>query len=816
MPLDQFIEMVKRALPEDVRPEELLGAAPNDMWRDDPYGAMCHALRACTRLNWEAYLERNADVKAAQVDACQHYIRHGIYEGRRLISWHGMKQPEEQGCPVVSVVLTNHNNAYLLVKSLESVVTQTLKAIEIVFVDDCSTDGSLHVARKYADNDDRIKIIVNDICYGSLLTRKRGVMAASGRYVILLDSFDVLEADVCEIAARTMALGYDMVRFDDSLYGSVYIKQIDESNHVTNKNIETEEYFYGEILSKLLVDWQKNDSMGNNVYLREIAVAGLSSLPDNYIMEYKYMLEELAIIKYIRNLCIIKNKYYKRRLTKPVKFETAKDMIFTNIYDKCKTVACIKQFIKENQLNISLERFYIELCNSIIIGFIKNSHNCEISKMFWDSTKILGFDSCLKALIKFYPDRINEIINLSRREIDIRSVRHIGIFYPVLGPGGVEMVIHTLCGIFENTGYKISIFTEEKTEHDLIFPAWVNIIYITPVFQGDANLLERMLGFEKAVSNSGIDIMLHASTWRSHIAWDLLVLHRYNIPIIITWHATFGFPLIGHFGHNLQTLEAIFRSVSAVTCLSVADELYLRLRGINAIYLPNPIKQIPYNPPSEIPAKIAVVGRFGADEKQAGQSLKVMKEVVKQAPWISMILIGDFYNDQQREEFRIRIKRYGLEENVSLTGWVDDTNFFLRQCGVLLSVAYWEAFPMGIAEAQAIGLPCVIYDLCIEQGRNNPSIIKVPQGDFRAAASEVVRVLGDREEWRKLSFIAVENARQYSPEVFAANLKWLLANFQKCMPIRKYGHEDYQTVAKIVSCYGSHKKPEVWDNYEII
>ena len=62
----------------------------------------------------------------------------------------------------VSVIIPVYNVEDYLKECLDSVLSQTLKDIEVICVDDCSTDDSLKILQEYANNDDRIKIIKNE------------------------------------------------------------------------------------------------------------------------------------------------------------------------------------------------------------------------------------------------------------------------------------------------------------------------------------------------------------------------------------------------------------------------------------------------------------------------------------------------------------------------------------------------------------------------------------------------------------------------------------------------------------------------------
>lgn len=112
--------------------------------------------------------------------------------------------------PKVSVVIPVYNTEKYLRQCLDSLQNQTLKDLEIICVDDGSTDGSLVVLKEYAGRDPRFRII-SQMNQGPGAARNAGLDQASGEYLIFLDSDDWFEPDFLEsMAARAEATGADV------------------------------------------------------------------------------------------------------------------------------------------------------------------------------------------------------------------------------------------------------------------------------------------------------------------------------------------------------------------------------------------------------------------------------------------------------------------------------------------------------------------------------------------------------------------------------------------------------------------------------
>jgi glycosyltransferase involved in cell wall biosynthesis len=115
----------------------------------------------------------------------------------------------------VSICIPVYNVEPWLPAALDSACNQTLKDIEIICVDDGSTDGSLAILKSYAGKDPRIKVLENEKNRGTLYSRVRAALASTGDYVLWLDPDDELFPDISEkTLAAAQRTGADIVFFN--------------------------------------------------------------------------------------------------------------------------------------------------------------------------------------------------------------------------------------------------------------------------------------------------------------------------------------------------------------------------------------------------------------------------------------------------------------------------------------------------------------------------------------------------------------------------------------------------------------------------
>ena len=111
--------------------------------------------------------------------------------------------------PKVSVIIPVYNVEKYLRECLDSVVNQTLKDIEIICVNDYSTDNSPKILEEYASHDNRIKIINNEKNIHAGQSRNKGLSLSSGEYVFFMDSDDYLELNALETVVRILDMNTD-------------------------------------------------------------------------------------------------------------------------------------------------------------------------------------------------------------------------------------------------------------------------------------------------------------------------------------------------------------------------------------------------------------------------------------------------------------------------------------------------------------------------------------------------------------------------------------------------------------------------------
>jgi len=127
----------------------------------------------------------------------------------------------------ITVYITSYNQKDLLIAAIESVLSQTLQAFEIIIVDDCSTDSSQDLIKDYASRyPGLVKPIFHNANLGIVNVRRAALDAVTGDYVTYLDGDDIFLPKKLEIESLLICDGKYDIAFSNNYYFTKEIENI--------------------------------------------------------------------------------------------------------------------------------------------------------------------------------------------------------------------------------------------------------------------------------------------------------------------------------------------------------------------------------------------------------------------------------------------------------------------------------------------------------------------------------------------------------------------------------------------------------------
>lgn len=152
--------------------------------------------------------------------------------------------------PKVSVIVPVYNTEPYLRECLDSIINQTLREIEIICVDDGSTDGSPAILQEYEKKDDRIRVLTqSNLSAGA--ARNNGMRYATGEYLSFLDADDFFEPDMLEkaytVAKKQMA---EIITFRCDIYDEKNGRYKIRKDSIRTENLPANRPFAGTEVKK--------------------------------------------------------------------------------------------------------------------------------------------------------------------------------------------------------------------------------------------------------------------------------------------------------------------------------------------------------------------------------------------------------------------------------------------------------------------------------------------------------------------------------------------------------------------------------------
>jgi glycosyltransferase involved in cell wall biosynthesis len=203
--------------------------------------------------------------------------------------------------PKISIIIPVYNTARFLEKCIASISSQTYQNLEIIIVNDGSTDGSGELADRLKDSDARIQVVHKENG-GASTARNRGIQAASGEYLGFVDSDDYLAPEMYEslvaLIERENLLMTQASRHEIDQYGQ---QMIDLCQPPENETIVTNTEFFRELLLH----------RGDASFCTKLTKASLfleERFPEGVLNEDFYLL--VRLLPKVGRIGILPGKYY--------------------------------------------------------------------------------------------------------------------------------------------------------------------------------------------------------------------------------------------------------------------------------------------------------------------------------------------------------------------------------------------------------------------------------------------------------------------------------------------------------------------------
>ena len=698
--------------------------------------------------------------------------------------------------PLFSVIVPVYNAAAWVARCLDSLLAQTLRDMEVICIDDGSTDSSSGIIREYARRDTRLHLISQANC-GTVAARKAGVGLSRGEFILFVDPDDWLEADACEKILPVMRK-----RDCDILQFGVHIHET--ASRTEAQKLKSENYFNPPPVElkdvKLLPACYLESKLSYNLIFRcfkgDLARKAFSFMPQVFSVNETDAFSFFFISYFARSYASIPDKYYHYSYgcgvsTKP-RYGIEE---YRRVLRKLDTLGAVEAFVSGEAKGDAVAA---ECFKALRGRMVANSCSAAIWRTAAGETRKAAFAALcakigdrelLEYLISTFKGNqagcaaLLADLDAAASAAPSRPLRNVAIHYHHLTVGGVQQIVRHAAAGLAARGYGVVVVLEAKADGESALaeyrlPGGVEIVRL-PAFDDKApsTLVARTAALAAILREKNIDLFYsHAYSSRTFV-YDLLLCKRIaKIPFVLHWHSAFAkslysFASPGRFVADVEFL----RCCDCVIVLSRVDALFCSALGARARYLPNPlVAPVQCGAGSSGGKRLLWVGRFSW-EKRPLDAVEIFAAVHARMPDCRMTMVGGG-DSAIADEVRLRVEELGLADKVTLAGEDADVSRYYGDASVLLVTSVFEGFGLAVLEGLCHALPVVSYAIPqSELYRGNEAVFQVAQSDVAAAARAVESILAS-DGYERISMAAKAFASKFSAYDFLAGLEALLSN----------------------------------------
>lgn len=300
----------------------------------------------------------------------------------------------------ISIIVPVYNVEKYVKRCIDSILNQTYKNLEVILINDGSTDKSGYICDMYAGNDDRIKVI-HQINKGLSKARDRGIKESSGEYILFIDSDDWIECNALEILMNNVK--YEDI--DILIYG--YKVEFIQKDNKKIEIVTSEEKYYKTVLDYLddFDIYRTNGLFGycwNKMYKADI-------IRKNKVFFGEYLFPEdlyfnFKVLPYCKNIKIINKSFYHYMHQSEITLSKVKKdeiIVMNQIYDN--TVEFLKKMNSYENNKEYVSTKYIENIMSYILNEVfKSSHRINNMKNLYNNIRVKDSIKYFNSDITFY------------------------------------------------------------------------------------------------------------------------------------------------------------------------------------------------------------------------------------------------------------------------------------------------------------------------------------------------------------------------------------------------------------------------------
>lgn len=449
----------------------------------------------------------------------------------------------------ISIIIPVYNVEKYLNACIDSLLSQTFSDIEIICIDDASTDLSGEMLDDYAAQDSRIRVLHSEENRGTLRARIRGVSESTGKYIMFVDSDDYLETVTCEALLRKLKEHQaDVLHFGTIVHTGRNVSE-DLKDWVIHFLTPYEGEQKGNLIEKCFVEEAFDFNITNKIWKREVCEQAFSNVEPVRLVASEDRYIFFLLMYYAKTYYGVADQYYNYNIGIGV---TGGDILSLEQFEKRCSGAMASELVKNFfEKKGEKEKFQKELkcfADKILWDCVDCWHN-KLEKQdekrgFEVLRKYFSPDEITSAMARVYFEQGQDIYNRA----EITGHKKVAIYYRYLGYDNMDEKVLDCMKSLKQRGNDVILYTDldrkELTRKSDKYGK--DIVYLPNSVSANWGDYEtRCNAFYEQIQNDNIDVLVYASP-TSHIYW----------------------------------LDVLLVTLADVTVLEMQDEVYLNMIGV--------------------------------------------------------------------------------------------------------------------------------------------------------------------------------------------------------------------------------------------
>ncbi|MFJ4017566.1 glycosyltransferase [Microbacterium sp. NPDC090014] len=695
--------------------------------------------------------------------------------------------------PLVSIVVPVFNDADVISDALDSCIRQTLAAIEIIVVDDASTDDTAAIVERYIARDPRVRLIRHEKNASAYHARRTGILAAKADHLLFLDGDDELAGTAAEAAVeKATATGADLVQF------GVEVVQLDGrtgGRFESRLQPKHSSLAGSDVLRNLFpLDRPAQGQLWRYLFRTRLLVDAYALMPADLVLP---RVNDLPITFLAAALATrlesIPDRLYRYHFGRGGSGQKVRDLRTASFYaGAIRSIDSIEPAVRQIASTSTDSDLVLTSYGSVrraIIGYTtrylaEHTRSDLRSAMFADLYTRASASDIVQSTALHWPQAIDTLAaHGDAIDLAARPVRSIMLATNHLRTGGISGVVISQARVLQESGFRVTVVAREPGSDLSNLPAGVGFAEVSTDTLGGA-----LAQWAEVCALHEVDLVIDHQ-WQYSTSWQAFALAARAEGVgTIGWSHNFAGRSLLLGLARLESAPRYFPLLSHLVVLSPLDVAFWKLRGMPRVsYLPNPpssnllaagIEAAPRRAPAGRRAELVWWGRLQERTKRVSELIDMAEHLDRMGVDFRLRIIGPDWRDMTAAQLNRTAKERGLGNRVTAVGPLrgDALLAAIDSADLFVNTSIIEGYPLTIPEAQSRGLPVAMYDLpWLAVTRENGGVATTRWGDAEALARRVAEIVADSTRYARMSDASLVAAERELSHDFASWYRGLVS-----------------------------------------